>query len=120
MSARTKFNIAIVLVVSVMVLLGIILDWAGTCSLTDYRTWLGLSAAALCICTMIRISGMAQHYEYEEKDNQAYCVKCRAMREMRRVKRITMANGKPARQGVCPVCKTKMFRILRSKPSLRI
>ena len=42
---------------------------------------------------------------------QAYCVKCRAKREMKDAKSITMKNGKPATQGVCPACGTKMFRI---------
>jgi len=42
---------------------------------------------------------------------QAYCVKCRAKREMRNARPITMKNRKPATQGVCPVCGTKMFRI---------
>ena len=42
---------------------------------------------------------------------QAYCVKCRAKREMRGSQSITMKNGKPATQGTCPVCGTKMFRI---------
>lgn len=41
----------------------------------------------------------------------AYCVKCRTKREMKDPKPIVMANGKPATTGVCPVCKTKMFRI---------
>jgi ribosomal protein S27E len=42
---------------------------------------------------------------------QAYCVKCRTKREIKNPKNITMKNGKPATQGVCPVCGTKMFRI---------
>jgi len=42
---------------------------------------------------------------------QAYCVKCRAKREMRNPKSITMKNGRAATQGVCPVCGTKVFRI---------
>ena len=45
---------------------------------------------------------------------QAYCVKCHARREMRNTKSITMKNGKPATQGICPVCGTKMFRIGKS------
>ena len=45
---------------------------------------------------------------------QAYCVKCRAKRDMKDAKTITMKNGKPATQGVCPVCGTKMFRIGKS------
>jgi hypothetical protein len=42
---------------------------------------------------------------------QAYRVKCRAKKEMKDAKGITMKNGKPATQGVCPTCGTKMFRI---------
>jgi hypothetical protein len=30
---------------------------------------------------------------------------------MKDEKKVTMKNGKPATQGVCPVCGTKMFRI---------
>jgi len=45
---------------------------------------------------------------------QAYCVKCRAKREMKDAKSITMKNGKPATQGICPTCGTKMFRIGKS------
>ncbi len=42
---------------------------------------------------------------------QGYCVKCREKREMREARSITMKNGRPATQGVCPVCATKMFKI---------
>ena len=45
---------------------------------------------------------------------QAYCVKCRAKKEMKDAKAITMKNGKPATQGICPTCGTKMFRIGKS------
>jgi Zn finger protein HypA/HybF involved in hydrogenase expression len=46
---------------------------------------------------------------------QAYCVKCKAKKEMKDPKQITMKNGRPATQGVCPTCGTKMFRIGKSK-----
>jgi hypothetical protein len=46
---------------------------------------------------------------------QAYCVKCKAKKEMKNPKEITMKNGRPATQGVCPTCGTKMFRIGKSK-----
>jgi Zn finger protein HypA/HybF involved in hydrogenase expression len=49
-----------------------------------------------------------------EKNMQAYCVKCRAKREMKDPQSITMKNGKPATKGVCPTCGTKMFRIGKS------
>jgi hypothetical protein len=38
-------------------------------------------------------------------------MKCRARREIKNAKNITMKNGRPATQGVCPVCGTKVFRI---------
>jgi Zn finger protein HypA/HybF involved in hydrogenase expression len=47
----------------------------------------------------------------EDELMQAYCMKCRTKREMKNAKSIKMKNGKPATQGVCPVCGTKMFRI---------
>ena len=49
-----------------------------------------------------------------EVEMQAYCMKCRAKREMKDSKSVTMKNGRPATQGVCPVCGTKMFRIGKS------
>ena len=54
------------------------------------------------------------HIAREVIQMQAYCVKCRAKREMKDAKAITMKNGKPATQGTCPVCGTKMFRIGKS------
>ena len=45
---------------------------------------------------------------------EGYCVKCRAKKEMRDARAITMKNGKPATQGACPTCGTKMFRIGKS------
>jgi len=48
---------------------------------------------------------------------EAYCVKCKSKREMKNPMQITMKNGKPATQGTCPVCGTKMFRIGAAKAS---
>ena len=42
---------------------------------------------------------------------EAYCMKCKEKREAKDVKAVTMKNGKPAQEGICPVCGTKMFRI---------
>lgn len=42
---------------------------------------------------------------------QAYCVKCRASREIKNPTQVTLKNGRPATQGACPVCGTKVFRI---------
>lgn len=41
----------------------------------------------------------------------AYCMKCRKKVEIKNPKKIKMKNGKPATQGVCPKCNTKVFRI---------
>ena len=45
----------------------------------------------------------------------AYCMKCKATREMTDAKPITMKNGRPATEGTCPVCSTRMFKIGASK-----
>ena len=42
---------------------------------------------------------------------QAYCVKCKTKREMKDATHITMKNGRPATEGKCPTCGTKMFKI---------
>jgi predicted GH43/DUF377 family glycosyl hydrolase len=44
----------------------------------------------------------------------AYCVKCRAKREMKNPTAVTLKNGRPAIQGTCPRCGTKMFRIVKA------
>jgi len=46
---------------------------------------------------------------------EGYCLKCRAKKEIKNAKAITMKNGKPANQGTCPTCKTKIFRIGKVK-----
>ena len=46
---------------------------------------------------------------------QAYCVKCKEKREIKDPVEVTMKNGKPATQGTCPVCGTKMFKIGKSE-----
>lgn len=50
---------------------------------------------------------------------EAYCVKCKAKREMNDAKEVAMkGKGGKARRamtGTCPKCGTKMFRILGAK-----
>lgn len=46
---------------------------------------------------------------------EAYCMKCKAKKEMKDAKEVTMKNGRPAMQGLCPDCGTKMNKILPSK-----
>jgi ribosomal protein S27E len=45
---------------------------------------------------------------------EGYCVKCKEKREFDGHE-VTLANGRPAAQGTCPVCGTKMNRMLGGK-----
>ena len=45
----------------------------------------------------------------------SYCVKCKTAREIKDPHPIVMKNKRSAVQGVCPVCGTKMFRILKKQ-----
>ena len=38
-------------------------------------------------------------------------MKCKTQREMKSPTQVTMKNGRPATQGTCPTCGTKMFKI---------
>jgi hypothetical protein len=42
---------------------------------------------------------------------EGYCVKCRAKKEIKNAKQVTMKNGRPATEGQCPDCGTKIFKI---------
>jgi Zn finger protein HypA/HybF involved in hydrogenase expression len=50
---------------------------------------------------------------------EAYCVKCKAKREMKDPKEVTMkgkgGKERAAMTGTCPVCGTKMFKIMGLK-----
>lgn len=43
---------------------------------------------------------------------EAYCVKCKAKRDMKDSKEVVMKNKRKALKGVCPECGTGMFKIL--------
>ena len=45
----------------------------------------------------------------------AYCMKCKTKREIRNPTQVTFKNGRPATQGTCSVCATKVFRIGRGE-----
>jgi hypothetical protein len=45
---------------------------------------------------------------------EGYCVKCKEKRQFEG-QEVTLANGRPAAQGTCPVCGTKMNRMLGTK-----
>lgn len=42
---------------------------------------------------------------------EAFCVKCRGKVQIKNPQSVTLKNGTPATQGVCPTCGTKVFRI---------
>lgn len=45
---------------------------------------------------------------------EAYCVKCKAKKEMKDAKAVKMKNGRPALKGKCPDCGTGLYRITKS------
>lgn len=57
----------------------------------------------------------ASHLSVAEVEMQGYCMKCKTQREMRSPKQVTMKNGRPATEGTCPQCGTKMFKIGAAK-----
>ncbi len=44
---------------------------------------------------------------------EAYCVKCKAKKEMKDAQKVTMKNGRSAMKGKCPDCGTTLFRITK-------
>jgi hypothetical protein len=42
---------------------------------------------------------------------QAYCFKCRKKVDIKNPQSVTLKNGRPAVQGVCSVCGTRVYRI---------
>lgn len=56
---------------------------------------------------MLELGGHVASYE-------GYCVKCREKRTFEG-QEVELANGRRAAQGTCPVCGTKMNRILGKK-----
>jgi RNase P subunit RPR2 len=46
---------------------------------------------------------------------EAYCVKCKAKKEMKDAQEVKMKNGRPAMKGTCKDCGTGMYKILPSK-----
>ncbi|MCL2818219.1 MAG: DUF5679 domain-containing protein [Actinomycetia bacterium] len=46
---------------------------------------------------------------------EAYCVKCKAKKEMKDAEEVVMKNGRPAMKGTCADCGTGMYKILPSK-----
>jgi ssDNA-binding Zn-finger/Zn-ribbon topoisomerase 1 len=48
-------------------------------------------------------------------EGQGYCMKCRDTREIEDPEAVTLANGRSALEGACPVCGTHMIRIVKAK-----
>ena len=45
---------------------------------------------------------------------EGYCVKCKSKKDIKDPQDIVMKNGRPATQGTCPDCGTKIFKIGKS------
>ena len=63
---------------------------------------------------MLVAKAKRQSYLKREANMQAYCLKCRQKRDMNNPQQVSLKNGRPATQGSCPVCGTKMYRIGKS------
>jgi hypothetical protein len=70
---------------------------------------------ACTIMGLIDFTGARRQICYPWHPMEAYCMKCKEKREAKDVEAVTMKNGKPAQQGICPVCGTKMFKIGAAK-----
>src|ERR1043166_10274435 len=54
-----------------------------------------------------RRNAMAKGGKAPMAADEGYCVKCKAKRKLSNAQQVKMANGRPALQGVCPVCGTR-------------
>lgn len=45
---------------------------------------------------------------------QAYCLKCRTMRDLEAPQQVTLKNGKTAMQAPCGVCGTRMSKLVKA------
>ncbi len=44
---------------------------------------------------------------------EAYCVKCKAKRQIANPQEVVLKNGRPAIKGKCPVCSTSIMRFIK-------
>ena len=51
----------------------------------------------------------------ESNSLTAYCVKCKTKRIIKNPEETTMKNGRPAIRGICSICTSKVFRIVKMK-----
>lgn len=51
---------------------------------------------------------------------QGYCLKCREKRDIQDPQEVTLKNGRPATQGTCPVCGTKITVIGGAKAAQKV
>ncbi|MFH1777891.1 MAG: DUF5679 domain-containing protein [Candidatus Omnitrophota bacterium] len=45
---------------------------------------------------------------------EAYCLKCKAKKEMKDEQKVQLKNNRPAMQGKCADCGTKMTKIVKA------
>ena len=50
----------------------------------------------------------------EDTPVKGYCMKCRSERDIADATEVRMKNGRPATEGKCPVCGTRMYRLGKS------
>ena len=67
------------------------------------------SAAHVRLCAALKC-GVGQR---QGGGMEAYCVKCKAKKEIKDPQKVKMKNGRPAMKGRCPDCGTGLYRILK-------
>ncbi len=81
----------------------------------EYRSSLLARCLALATCMGRAKPRRKKHHPKEVIPMaQAYCVKCRASREIRNPAEVTLKNGRPATQGTCTVCGIKVSRLIKA------
>jgi len=64
--------------------------------------------------TYVTLAGSISRVLIKGGAMEAYCVKCKAKREMKDAKQVKMKNGRAAMKGRCPTCGTGLYRIMGS------
>ena len=62
-----------------------------------------------------KLQRLAQIILPAKEKMEAYCFKCRTKQEIQNAKAVTLKNDRPATEGVCPLCGTKVFRMMALK-----
>ena len=81
---------------------------------TAAQSMLGLKSVGAAGGSGVGTGGVSVKRKTQGGTMEAYCVKCKAKKEMKDAKQVKMKNGRAAMKGKCPACGTGLYRILGS------